>query len=225
VRALEDAVRVILVEDDLDLAQGIAGFLRDNGDTVDLTHDGREALEELKHQHYDLALVDVGLPGVSGYELVRSIRAGREPMAIILITARDALSDRIYGLDLGADDYLTKPFELSELQARMRAVLRRSAHQSPRKLVFGPLQLDLDDHSVSLDGEPMGLTGREWDLLAALARAGGRSVPKDRLLPEGSSNAVEVYISRLRPRLEAAGVHIRSIRGFGYRLECPGVSP
>jgi len=212
-------VRVILVEDDRDLAEGVAGYLRELGDTVDVAHDGRMALARLDQQTYDMALVDVGLPGVSGYELVRSIRAGREPMAIILITARDALSDRIYGLDLGADDYLPKPFELAELQARMRAVMRRSEHQSPRVLMFGPLRLDLDDHSMSLDGEPMNLTGREWDLLETLMRAGGRSVPKDRLLPAGSNNAVEVYISRLRPRLEAAGVRVRSIRGFGYRLE------
>ncbi|WP_227818294.1 response regulator transcription factor [Nitrogeniibacter aestuarii] len=218
-------MRVILIEDDVDLAQGVADFLRESGDTVDVEHDGRAALARLQAQRYDLALVDVGLPGVSGYELVRSIRAGREPMAIILITARDALSDRIYGLDLGADDYLPKPFELSELHARMRAVLRRSGHQSPRMISFGPLRLDLDDHTVTLQGEAMTLTGREWDLLEALMRAGGRSVPKDRLLSEGSSNAVEVYISRLRPRLEAAGVRIRSIRGFGYRLECPDATP
>jgi len=212
-------VRVILVEDDIELAEGIAAYLRSQGDEVDLVHDGAVAARWLGERPYDMALVDVGLPGLSGYEVVRGIRAHHQPMAVILITARDALSDRIYGLDLGADDYLAKPFELAELTARMRAVMRRGRSETAPVLGFGPLQLDVADHQATLGGQPFALTGREWTLLQALVTAGGRSVPKERLMADGSSNAVEVYVSRLRPRLEAGGLFIRSIRGFGYRLE------
>jgi len=212
-------VRVILIEDDVELANGIATYLRAQGDEVDVVNDGALAAEQVRDHAYDMALVDVGLPGLSGYEVVRGIRALRQPVAVILITARDALSDRIYGLDLGADDYLAKPFELAELTARMRAVMRRGRSTPQPSIVFGPLQLDVDDHQAMLAGQPMSLTGREWALLQALVTAGGRTVPKERLMADSSNNAVEVYVSRLRPRLESAGLVIRSIRGFGYRLE------
>jgi len=212
-------VRVILIEDDVELADGIAAYLRAQGDEVDVVCDGALAAGRVREQHYDMALVDVGLPGLSGYEVVRGIRARQQSVAVILITARDALSDRIYGLDLGADDYLAKPFELAELTARMRAVMRRGRSSPQPSIGFGPLQLDVDDHQATLAGQPMSLTGREWTLLQALVVAGGRTVPKERLMADSSSNAVEVYVSRLRPRLEPAGLLIRSIRGFGYRLE------
>ena len=141
-------------------------------------------------------------------------------MPVILITARDALDDRIYGLDVGADDYLPKPFQLAELTARMRAVLRRGGRSEPRNVLsFGLLRLDLEGRLASLDRQPMALTAREWDLLEALVAADGRTVPKEKLQAEASGNAVEVYVSRLRPRLEAAGLKIRTVRGFGYRLE------
>jgi DNA-binding response OmpR family regulator len=210
---------VILIEDDVELAEGIAAYLRAQGDEVDVVNDGAQAAQWVREHLYDMALVDVGLPGLSGYEVVRGIRARRQSVAVILITARDALSDRIYGLDLGADDYLAKPFELAELTARMRAVMRRGRGNPQPSIGFGPLQLDVDDHQATLAGQPMSLTGREWTLLQALVVAGGRTVPKERLMADSSSNAVEVYVSRLRPRLEPAGLVIRSVRGFGYRLE------
>jgi two-component system OmpR family response regulator len=213
---------VILIEDDVELSNGIAAYLRAQGDEVDMVNDGALAAERVRDHAYDMALVDVGLPGLSGYEVVRGIRTGQQAMAVILITARDALSDRIYGLDLGADDYLAKPFELAELTARMRAVMRRGRSTPQPSIVFGPLQLDVDDHQAMLAGQPMSLTGREWALLQALVTAGGRTVPKERLMADSSNNAVEVYVSRLRPRLEPAGLVIRSIRGFGYRLEHRG---
>lgn len=203
----------------MELADGVAAYLRVQGDLVDTVGDGAQAIEALRAGRYDMALVDVGLPGLSGYEVVRAIRARQQRMAVILITARDALSDRIYGLDLGADDYLAKPFELPELSARMRAVMRRGSSILQQEMVFGPLRLDLADHQASLAGEPFALTGREWTLIETLIHAGGHTVPKERLVADGSTNAVEVYISRLRPRLEPAGLAIRSIRGFGYRLE------
>ena len=219
-------MQVMVVEDDAELADGIATWLRAQGETVDVVGDGAAAGALLGRRGYDVALIDVGLPDLSGYDLVRSIRTRRQPLAVILITARDALSDRIYGLELGADDYLAKPFELPELHARMRALLRRGDHQRVPDLRYGPLVLQEQDCQALLADQPLTLTPREWRLLRILAAAGGRTVAKERLLADGSNNAVEVYISRLRPRLMPAGLQIRSIRGFGYRLECvPGAAP
>ena len=212
-------MRVLLVEDDPELSDGIASFLRGQGDTVMQESDGMRADQLLQAESVDFALVDVGLPGLGGYELVRRIRSRHQAVPVMLITARDALDDRIYGLDLGADDYLAKPFQLAELTARMRAVLRRGKYATTQSIAFGPLTLDLDGRLAALNGEPLNLTAREWTLLEALAAADGRTVPKDHLQADASGNAVEVYISRLRPRPEPAGLLIRTVRGFGYRLE------
>ncbi len=212
-------MHVLLVEDDPELAEGIATFLRGQGDAVTCEGDGMAADLLLQQERFDFALVDVGLPGLGGYEVVRRIRHRKQPLPVILITARDALDDRIYGLDLGADDYLAKPFQLAELTARMRAVLRRGGYDDARRISFGPLVLDIGGRLAELGGQALPLTAREWDLLEALAAADGRTVPKERLQADASGNAVEVYVSRLRPRLEPAGVLIRTVRGFGYRLE------
>ncbi|MDX9884699.1 response regulator transcription factor [Thauera sp.] len=212
-------MKLLLVEDDPTLAEGIAEFLRGQGDEVTVEDDGMRADRLLQENGFDFVLLDLGLPGLGGYEVVRRIRKRGQRMPVILITARDALDDRIYGLDLGADDYLVKPFELAELSARMRAVLRRGGTSAEPALGFGPLVLDIDGRLAELAGEPLALSGREWEVLEALVRADGRTVARERLQGEGSSNALEVYISRLRPRLEAAGVLIRTVRGFGYRLE------
>lgn len=213
-------MKVLLVEDDPELAQGVARFLRGQGDEIVQLADGMQADQLLQTDSFDFALIDVGLPGLGGYEIVRRIRNRGQGLPVILITARDALDDRIYGLDVGADDYLPKPFQLAELTARMRAVLRRGGRSEPRNVLsFGALNLDLEGRLASLDRQPMALTAREWDLLEALVAADGRTVPKEKLQAEASGNAVEVYVSRLRPRLEAAGLKIRTVRGFGYRLE------
>jgi two-component system OmpR family response regulator len=211
-------MRVLLVEDDPELSRGIAEFLRGQGDEVTTVDNGMEADRLLQQGGVEFALVDVGLPGLGGYEVVRRVRNRRQRLPLILITARDALDDRIYGLDLGADDYLSKPFQLAELTARMRAVLRRGGGDSAQ-IGFGPLTLDGEGRLAELDGHALALTGREWEVLEALVRADGRTVPRERLQAEGSANALEVYISRLRPRLETAGLLIRTVRGFGYRLE------
>ena len=215
----ENDMKLQLVEDDPMLAEGIAEFLRGQGDAVTVETDGMRADRLLQESAFELVLLDLGLPGLGGYEVVRRIRKRGQRMPVILITARDALDDRIYGLDLGADDYLVKPFELAELSARMRAVLRRGGSVSAPALSFGPLVLDLDGRLAELDGAALALSGREWEVLEALVRADGRTVARERLQGEGSGNALEVYISRLRPRLETAGVLIRTVRGFGYRLE------
>lgn len=215
-------MHVLLIEDDPELADGIATFLEGQGDSVVVEADGMAADRLLREDSFDFALVDVGLPGLSGYEIVRRVRERRLALPLIIITARDALDDRIYGLDLGADDYLTKPFELAELTARMRAVIRRGSSATAGRIDFGPLSLDVEGRLAALDGQAMTLSSREWDLLLGLARADGRTVPKERLQADGSVNALEVHVCRLRPRLEAAGLRIRTIRGFGYRLEIAG---
>ena len=212
-------MKLLLVEDDPTLADGIAEFLRGQGDEVTTENDGMQADRLLQETSFDFVLLDLGLPGLGGYEVVRRIRKRGQRMPVILITARDALDDRIYGLDLGADDYLVKPFELAELSARMRAVLRRGGMSAEPALGFGPLVLDITGRLAELAGEPLALSGREWDVLEALVRADGRTVARERLQGDGSGNALEVYISRLRPRLQAAGLVIRTVRGFGYRLE------
>lgn len=213
-------MKVLLVEDDPELAQGVASFLRGQGDELTHLADGMQADLLLQADSFDFALIDVGLPGLGGYEVVRRIRNRGQRLPVIMITARDALDDRIYGLDVGADDYLAKPFQLAELTARMRAVLRRGGGgRAPAVLSFGALVLDVEGRLASLSGQPMALTAREWDLLEALVSADGRTVPKEKLQAEASGNAVEVYVSRLRPRLEPAGLQIRTVRGFGYRLE------
>lgn len=211
-------MKLLLVEDDPTLAEGIAEFLRGQGDEVSVEPDGMRADRLLQETAFDFVLLDVGLPGLGGYELVRRIRKRGQRMPVIVITARDALDDRIYGLDLGADDYLVKPFELAELSARMRAVQRRG-RGATSALVFGALVLDGDGRLAELDGAPLPLSGREWEVLEALVRADGRTVTREALQGEGSGNALEVCISRLRPRLEAAALLIRTVRGFGYRLE------
>ena len=212
-------MKLLLVEDDPMLAEGIAEFLRGQGDAVTVENDGMRADRLLQENAFELVLLDLGLPGLGGYEVIRRIRKRGQRMPVILITARDALDDRIYGLDLGADDYLVKPFELAELSARMRAVLRRGGSASAATLGFGALVLDLDGRLAELDGAALALSGREWDVIEALVRADGRTVARERLQGEGSINALEVCISRLRPRLESAGLVIRTVRGFGYRLE------
>lgn len=212
-------MHILLIEDDVELGAGIAEFLRGQGDVVTLETQGLEADRLLQHGSFDFVLVDVNLPGLSGYEIVRRIRHRRQNLPVILVTARDALDDRIYGLDLGADDYLPKPFELSELTARMRAVLRRSQAARSAQITYGPLALDTEGRLASLNGQVLTITNREWDVLQALATADGKTVPKERLQADSSGNAVEVYVSRLRPRLEPAGLLIRTVRGFGYRLE------
>ena len=200
-------MHVLLIEDDSELSAGIAAFLAGKGDSVVVEADGMAADRLLQERSFELVLVDVGLPGLGGYEIVRRIRERGQLIPVIMITARDALDDRIYGLDLGADDYLSKPFELAELTARIRAVTRRSTHTVTHRVEFGPLSIDMDGRHASLADQPLILSNREWDLLTTLAAA------------DGSVNALEVSLCRLRRRLEVAGLNIRTVRGFGYRLE------
>ncbi len=232
-------MRLLLVEDDIMVASGIKLGLTDAGYAVDWVGSGERAEEVLQRETFDVAVVDIGLPGMDGLELTRRLRrpemASRD-MPVLILTARDALQDRVQGLDLGADDYMVKPFELPELLARLRALLRRSQAATTAVLGFGPLELDTANRQVSIRPSadaallPIDLGPREWTVLEYLMIHAPKPASKDKLLQaltgwdkEITPNAVEVYVSRLRGKLEPHGVGLRSIRGFGYRLELLGV--
>ena len=228
-------MRLLLVEDDIMVASGIKLGLADAGYAVDWVGSGVRAEEVLQRETFDVAIVDIGLPGMDGLELTRRLRRpemASHDMPVLILTARDALHDRVQGLDLGADDYMVKPFELPELLARLRALLRRSQAATTAILTFGPLELDTANRRVGIrleaDGslQPIELGPREWTVLEYLLIHAPKPASKDKLLQaltgwdkEITPNAVEVYVSRLRGKLEPHGVGLRSIRGFGYRLE------
>lgn len=219
-------MRLLLVEDDVMVASGIKLGLTNAGYTVDWVGSAERAEQALERDSFDLAIVDIGLPGIDGLELTRRLRTRGLTMPVLILTARDALHDRVQGLDLGADDYMLKPFELPEMLARLRALLRRSQAATSAVLCFGPLEMDTAHRRVTLAGQPMELGPREWTVLEYLLMQAPKPAAKDKLLQaltgwdkEITPNAIEVYVSRLRAKLDPAGVSLRSIRGFGYRLE------
>lgn len=218
-------MRILVVEDDSILAAGIREALERERWAVDHLPRAEPARSAVALTHYDLAIVDIGLPGMDGLELVRRLRKDGHGLPILILTARDGLEDRVTGLDLGADDYLTKPFLLPELLARLRALIRRSHSGGNPLLTLGPLVLDPAIRSATLGEESLDLTGREWDVLEQLMLAAPRVANKNRLAEslgqwdkEITPNAVEIYVSRLRGKL-GERLLIRTIRGLGYRLE------
>ncbi len=222
-------MHVVLVEDQASLRQGIVYRLEDEGFAVDALADGDEAESFLRRTPCDVVVLDINLPGLSGLEVLRGLRARDDPRPVILLTARDAVADRVAGLDAGADDYLAKPFAMDELVARLRALARRRAVPPQRSMALGRLKLELEPPALISPSGPLAVPRRELSILASLAEARGRPVSKERLLTrswgtgaEVSDKAVEVYVSRLRRRLAPWGVAIRSIRGVGYRLEAGG---
>lgn len=234
-------MRLLLVEDDVMVASGIKLGLSDAGYAVDWVGSAERALEVTKSEAFDLAVVDIGLPLMDGLALTQRLRHGGHAMPVLILTARDALQDRVQGLDMGADDYMVKPFELPELLARLRALLRRSQAATSATLTFGSLELDTAHRQACIrppahtmaDGEsvlpptiPIELGPREWTVMEYLLLQAPKPANKDKLLQaltgwdkEITPNAIEVYISRLRGKLEPHGIALRSIRGFGYRLE------
>ena len=226
-------MRLLLVEDDVMVASGIKLGLTGAGYAVDWVGTGERAEEVLATELFDAAIIDFGLPRMDGLELTRRLRRSAMPshaMPVLILTARDALHDRVQGLDLGADDYMIKPFELPELLARLRALLRRSQASTTAVLGFGPIELDTAQRRATgqRGGQAVNieLGPREWTVLEYLLINAPKPASKDKLLQaltgwdkEITPNAVEVYISRLRGKLEPHGVALRSIRGFGYRLE------
>lgn len=221
-------MKLLLVEDDATLADGLAHVLGQSGYTVTCAPTGAYAESALLTQEFDMIILDLGLPDMDGGELLRRLRGRKNPLPVLILTARDGVNDKIQGLERGADDYLTKPFDLGELEARLRALIRRTYSGFGNDLVIGRLTLDTANHQVWADGKPMILSAREYGVLEALLLQAGRVVSKDRIaqrLSAGSEeigdNAIEVYIHRLRRRIESFGVRIRTVRGLGYLLEEP----
>jgi two-component system response regulator QseB len=211
------------VEDDLQLGESLEAALRLEQYAVDWLRSGEPVRASLGATPYDLLILDLGLPGVPGMQVLRQLRADRHVLPVLLLTARNTLDDKVDGLDSGADDYLTKPFEIDELFARVRSLLRRRGDQRSTRMEVGSIVVDPAERSVEFEGEPITLTAREFAILEILVRNAGRFVSRARLEEgiyswgeEVGSNTVEVYISRLRKRF--GGDAIETMRGVGYRM-------
>ncbi len=223
-------MRILLVEDDAMLADAVARALTQSAHAVDVVNTGSDADKALLAAEYDVVVLDIGLPQLDGLEVLRRLRARRSTVPVLVMTVRDTLEERVAGLDLGADDYITKPFHLTELEARVRALIRR-AHCAGPDLVHGLLRLDTAGRRLFCDGQPMDLSAREFAVLELLLLRAGKVVTKQQMIDNlygweevSSSNAVEVFIYRLRKKLESSGVDIRTIRGMGYLIEKPNAS-
>ena len=220
-------MHILIAEDDEVLADGLCSSMRHQGYAVDHVGDGVKADMILKRaQPFDLVILDLGLPRLDGLSVLRNMRERNRQIPVIILTARDGVGDRVKGLDLGADDYLVKPFSLVELEARVRALLRRGLCGVNPMFSCGPLAFDRVTRRVTINAEPLELTTRELSVLEALMSRIGWVVSKEQLLErmysyaeEASGNAIEVYIHRLRKKIEPAGVLIRTIRGLGYIIE------
>ncbi|QNI04371.1 response regulator [Halomonas sp. SH5A2] len=218
-------MRLIIVEDDPMIARSLDNALARLSNTVDVFTLASEARTALRNDTFDLVLLDLGLPDGDGLELLRELRERGDRTPVLILTARDGIDDRVHGLDLGADDYLAKPFSVAELEARVRALLRRSQQRSDNRLTLGALCLDPVAGVATLDGGTLELPRCELRLLEGLLLHAGNIAPREMLegrvfgFREVGSNALEVYVSRLRKRLQGSGLRIRTFRGLGYRLE------
>ena len=216
-------MRVLLAEDDAMIGAAVQDRLRGQGLAVDWVRDGRAAETALAGDVYDLLLLDLGLPGREGLAVLRGLRGRGSTLPVVILTARDAVDDRVAGLDAGADDYVVKPFDLKELEARLRAVLRRRAGRASSVIEHGRLTLDLSSHELRRDGVAVPVSAREFALLHALLERPGRILSRAQLEErlygwgeEVGSNVVEVHIHSLRRKLGAD--LIRNVRGVGYRI-------
>ena len=216
-------MRILLVEDDPQLGDGLTIGLRQAGFAVDWVKDGNSADHALQSETFDLLVLDLGLPRLSGMEVLRRARGRRQTLPVLILTARDATGDKVSGLDGGADDYLVKPVDLDELAARIRALTRRSAGRAAPLLTHGDLTLDPAAHSVTLAGAPVELSSREFSLLQLLLENVGRVLTRSHLeqslygwRDEPDSNALEVHIHHLRKKLGSE--LIRTLRGVGYTI-------
>jgi len=223
-------MHILLVEDDRMIGESVRIALKQDGHAVDWLRDGNAADLALRNEEFDVVLLDLGLPGRDGLDLLRALRARRKATPVIILTARDALQERVAGLDAGADDYLVKPFELEELTARMRAVVRRRGGHAESVIEAGDLRLDQATREVTLAGRPVILSAREYAVLEALMLRPGailsRAQLEDRLYGWGDaieSNAVSVYIHQLRRKLGADAIH--TVRGVGYYVGRGGSRP
>jgi len=218
-------MRILLVEDDAILGEAMLLALRQAGYAVDWARTGNDADLVLGDQVYDLLLLDLGLPRLDGFQVLRRLRARKFDIPVLIVTARDSVDDRVKGLDLGADDYILKPFDMPELLARIRVHLRRAKSLLTNTISYGPLVYDMSERSVAVDGKPLTCPSRELGILEAMLLKVGKVVSSDQLVEklcswdeQLSSNAIEVYVHRLRKRLQPLGVSIVTVRGLGYML-------
>jgi two-component system, OmpR family, response regulator len=219
-------MRILLAEDDPSIAEGIRASLRHGGHAVDHVATGSLADTALRDRVYDLLVLDLGLPAIDGSEVLRRLRSRGTGMPVLVVTAREGLAERIRVLDLGADDYLVKPFALAEFEARVRALLRRASSNGKPELLLGRLRLDLPGHRAWIGQNPLELTAREFGLLEALALRVDRITSRAQLVEalcdwdqELTDNGLDIAIHRLRRKLEGSGTGVRTIRGLGYLLE------
>jgi DNA-binding response OmpR family regulator len=217
-------MRLLLVEDDNALGSGVRAGLRQEGYTIDWLTDGASALHALQTEEFDLAILDLGLPRLDGLQVLQQLRAGGSTVPVLVLTARDATEDRILGLDAGADDYLVKPFDLNELKARLRALLRRSAGRPQVLIEHAGVVLDPTSQQVTYQGSAVALTPKEYQLLHELLSQPGKVITRERLVQtlygwdeEAESNTLEVHIHHLRKKLSSD--LIRTVRGIGYLVD------
>jgi two-component system, OmpR family, response regulator len=222
-------MRILIAEDDGLIADGLTRSLRESGYAVDCVRNGVEADSALTTTEFDLLILDLGLPKMNGIEVLKRLRGRSREMPVLILTALDGVQDRVRGLDLGADDYLAKPFSLQELEARIRALTRRGQPGASSVLRHGPLTYDQVGKVAAIGEQKLDCSARELALLEILMQRAGRMVSKEQLVDhlcewgeEVSTNAIEVYVHRLRKKLEAAGVEIITVRGLGYRIQKAG---
>ncbi|MBL0718954.1 response regulator [Piscinibacter sp. Jin2] len=219
-------MRILIAEDDQVLADGLLRTLRQGGYAVDQVGSGSQADAALAGQDFDLLILDLGLPKMHGLEVLRKLRSRGNSLPVLILTASDSVEQRVKGLDLGADDFMAKPFALAELEARVRALTRRGLGTASSLIKHGPLSFDATGRVAYLNEQMIELSARELSLLEVLLQRAGRLVSKDQLIEklcewgeEVSSNAIEVYIHRLRKKIEQGPVRIATVRGLGYCLE------
>ncbi|HVK54149.1 MAG TPA: response regulator transcription factor [Burkholderiales bacterium] len=221
-------MRILLVEDDAMLADAVRLSLTQSAHAVDLARNGEDAERAFTTGDYGLVILDVALPKMNGFEVLRCLRRRRLSVPVLMLTVNDSVEDRVMALDLGADDYLTKPFHLAELEARVRALIRRAHSGSSSTLTHGRLRLDMAGRRLYCDDAPLELSARELAVIELLLLRERKVVTKQQIVDhlygweEGStSNTIEVFIHRLRKKLEPFGLDIRTIRGMGYLVDSP----
>jgi two-component system OmpR family response regulator len=225
-------MRLLIAEDDQVLGDGLTQVLRGAGYVVDWARDGADADAALTQFEYDAVILDLGLPRLDGLEVLRRLRGRGLHIPVLILTARDSVADKVAGLDVGADDYMVKPFDIAELEARVRALVRRGKGSAGAVLEFGNVRYDSAAKRVFVDEAPVDLTARELGVFEVLALHAGSVVNKDQIVTrlceageEVNAGAIEVYVHRLRKKLEQGTVTIRTIRGLGYLLEAPAREP
>ena len=221
-------MKILLAEDEVDLNNVVTRYLKKNGYSVDSVLDGEEALDYLEYSEYDLVILDIMMPKVDGFEVIKKLRDKGNHTSVLMLTARDSADDKVKGLDLGADDYIVKPFDFNELLARIRAVVRRKYVNSSNKLVIGDLILDTSEKSVTRAGKQIELTGKEYEVLEYLMQSKNRILSRDQIKEhvwdfdyEGDSNIIDVLIKNIRKKIdiEAGKQIIYTKRGLGYVIK------